>query len=354
MRSLSSSWLALRSRFLRHNFLTSKPLRRQRVVASLFCGSGFIYLLVLLLSGLSACGPQDSFSYAKVTGGRHVASKSRGLALQSTLALTTPELKAQGRNFCTATLVAPMVAITAAHCVIDDDRTITRDTLIVGHGSEVASAESVSVAIIATHSGYRPDGLIVDPDLPMHDLALLKLSYSDLGKAKPIALAAETTKLRPGEKLRIAGFGVSRSRQIDDTGRLRQVHMRISRVEKKANLLHLLGPQRNGYAREPDFFGGERPVRMRAGACAGDSGGPAYYEDGDKNASLVGVTSFGTELPLREGERDISVCVGRNGFTDVRSYTRVLRRVTEALKHKSASEGRRLWFDGNGHLQTAE
>lgn len=314
-------------------------------------GSGCVYVVLMILSSLSACGPTPSQSVVAVSGGREVAPRSRGVALRSTLALTTPELKAKGHSFCTATLVAPRIAITAAHCVMADKGLITSEDLLVGYGADVASARVLPVDGIVVHSGYRDDGLTVDPELPMHDLAVLRLKVGTLGGAKPTALASESTKLVRGEKLRIAGYGVSHSRQTNDTGHLRQVHMRIDEIERSANLLHLLGPRRSGYAREPGYFGGERLVRIHAGACAGDSGGPAYLEDKQGSARLVGVTSFGTELPVYDGEREIDICVGRNGYTDVRPYLSALRSVMITLRGDQLPPGRRAWFDERGGLQ---
>lgn len=315
----------------------------------------FSRLIVVNLFLISLFGCSETTSSTQdllVSGGRIVGRTSSGLARRSALALSTEDLMAKGRSFCSAVLISEQIALTAAHCVTTDYKKISDEKIIAVHGVNVRNGEPLAVRSIAVHRDYQPDALIRDDLGPMHDLAILLLLPSKNRQIKPASLAPKSLGIAKGSKLKIAGYGVTRSRADDDTGSLRQVSMTLDTADAKQSLLMLIGPLRQGYSREPSSEGRERIVRVRAGACAGDSGGPAYLES-RQDSYVVGITSFGKELPSLNPNDDSEICVGENGYTDVRPYAPTVRRVMTKLKQQRDPRSH-YWFDSQGQLLSAD
>lgn len=312
--------------------------------------SWFSPCLVLWLSLSLACNPQaapDS-SDPNINGGRNVSPRSRSVAMRSTVALTTAKLQRQGRSFCSGTLVAPRVVLTAAHCVLDDkDEFLARD-IFVTHGAEVAKSKLHAVEAIAVHASYAADTLDNYPFVELRDLSLLRLQDASIPQARPAALAAADLRLTSTSSLSVAGYGVSRGRDEDDTGRLRQVRMRLSHSEQRAKVLLLRGAVRPGQVISDAPFGQDQLLRLRAGACAGDSGGPAYLLERAHAPLLVGVTSFGSELPMVGEHPDKRYCIGENGFVDIRAYAKMLGPVIAAMNQSEPVVSSELEFDSLG------
>lgn len=310
-------------------------------------------VLLVISTSVIGCGESvGNSSNLSVSGGRLVGRSSSSVMRRSTLALSTQSLKAEGRSFCSAVLIADHIALTAAHCVMSDRRMFTADKVIAVGGIDVKKNEAIRVRSIVVHRAYQPEALLRDDLGPMHDIALLHLSEIKDKQLKPTPLARHDLSIGIGAKIKIAGYGVTQSRQDDDTGSLRHVGMRLNAVDMQKKVLLLKGPLRSGFGREPSISGRERIVRVRAGACAGDSGGPAYL-DSMGEFQVVGVTSFGKELPSLNAGDDREICVGENGYTDVRAYAAPLRLVIAKL-NKLEHPQSHYWFDSKGQLIAAE
>lgn len=79
-------------------------------------------------------------------------------------------------GFCSATLIAPDLVLSAAHCVYDRaGRLLAPEAVTFRAGLRNGSAvETREIAAIAAHSGYTPDGAFSVQNVG-HDLALLAL-----------------------------------------------------------------------------------------------------------------------------------------------------------------------------------
>jgi hypothetical protein len=152
-----------------------------------------------------------------------------------------------GASFCTASVVAPDVVLTAAHCVfnLSDTRVFFRD----GHSQLVL----FEVASIAVHPKFRPK--IERKCLISIDLALLRLASPLPPAFKPIELA-DSGPVATGQPFRIAGFGRADESVRGTSGVLR------------AGVLVASGPK------SPIFVWLADPDGTGLGGCTGDSGAP--------------------------------------------------------------------------------
>jgi len=148
-------------------------------------------------------------------------------------------------GFCSASVLAQDVVLTAAHCVGSpaDTRVHYR-----GPNGEPVLAE---VAAVQIHPGFRPDAAATRR--PSIDLALIRLAQPLPARFTPLALSPDG--IRIGDEFRIAGYGVAREGQAATSGVLR-----AGRISARAPLSSIL-------------LWAEDPKHAGTGACTGDSGG---------------------------------------------------------------------------------
>lgn len=276
--------------------------------------------IVLLAIFATGCG-QNSWtaeseeSALNIVGGQPVGSEVEDARRLSTVALTTdhrntrrsehPHLLSQGRSFCSATIIAPRVLMTAAHCLQDfNPQTNTKSSafilpstsaFIAYFGTRVAmNGEWLRAENVIAHPEWDPAlTLQAGGGLPAHDIGLVILEKDVPPPYQPVAIADESFNVQVSQPVTIVGYGVTRSRRNNNTGTLRQVTVPLKKIDSHAQLLGV-------------------GAFMR-GACAGDSGGPMYIRNEEKKWSVIGVTSAGTEI--------FQNCVGfDNTFTDARAH----------------------------------
>lgn len=310
-------------------------------------------LLSSFLGGLTACGRhQEAPSNPAITGGRNVGVSSSLPTRRSTLALTEPDLLAKGRSFCSAVLIAPKVAMTAAHCVTDQNgEPLDPSGMVVGSGTSLKATQEKSIPIVATavHRRWRPGALELGDWTDFNDLALLYLDKTP-ENTRPVPLIHPKKPLKKGDRLSLAGYGVTSTRSIDDTGVLRSVLVRIADLEDDIHIFMTEGARRPGAALDPSGPEGRRKLHpIHAGACAGDSGGPAYRkrEDG-KTWEVVGITSFGTEMERVDGTPGEHYCTGSNGYTNLAPYAHYIEAASKALSEGRGCLGATFEFDEEG------
>ncbi len=165
-------------------------------------------------------------------------------------------------GFCSASVIAQDVVLTAAHCVADPAN--TRVHFHGAHGEPVI----VEVAAIIKHPAYHADAART-----RHvsiDLALIRLARPLPASFQPI-LIAEMNSIKPGDTFRIAGFGVTQEGAAASSGVLR-----TGRIAARAPLSSIL-------------LWADDPTHQGTGACTGDSGGPILASDAPM---LIAVTDW--------------------------------------------------------------
>ncbi len=166
-------------------------------------------------------------------------------------------------GFCSAVVVAPDVLLTAAHCVAG----------AAGHRVhwKTAGGEPVLVepAETAVHPGYAADA--VKARKKSVDLGMVRLAEPLPASFLPVGLSASPPP-RAGDTVTVAGWGLASEGGADTGGRFRSLAIGIVEPYGPSNLLLWLSAGRDA----------------RAGACAGDSGGPVFAQDG----SVVAITAF--------------------------------------------------------------
>ena len=157
-----------------------------------------------------------------------------------------------GASFCTASVIAPNVALTAAHCVsnLSDTRVFFRG----GHSQLVL----FDVASIAVHPEFRPK--IGRKHLISIDLALLRLAEPLPATFKPIELT-DSGPVATGQPFRVAGFGRA-DESVSGTSGVLRAGILVASGPKSPVLVWLADPNGTGL-----------------GGCTGDSGAPVFAID---------------------------------------------------------------------------
>jgi hypothetical protein len=275
---------------------------RTRVLSSALFGAAV---------ALAGCGQTATDASAtKITGGQPVPESQSDARRLSTVALTTDVVMHEGQpspisanhSFCSGTIVGPRVIMTAAHCIQKFDETthVKLDEHILPHdtdyliyfGTNVSPTGTWVRAVTAIpHPDWDPaQTLSGQPTAAPNDIGVIILE-ADIPAGAQVAQIGSPSSTLPSS-IQLAGFGVTTSRDNNDTGVLRQVDVPNNGAD--ANIKRI----------QVGSFG--------RGACAGDSGGPAYaMENG--HLVVVGATSTGAELAGR--------CLGLlNFYTDARYY----------------------------------
>lgn len=170
-------------------------------------------------------------------------------------------LTQSGSPFCTGTVVAKRVVVTAAHCLAG--MSASRIRFAFGPNGFSPQA-SVGVSRVVVHPQY-------DANRIKNDIGVLILS-SD-APVTPIAINTSMTSSWQGRSLVFVGYGVSNGVTQTGGGTKRVVSIPISQV----------GSTQFAYE------------DSRRNTCFGDSGGPAFAQDQNGNLLLAGVTSYGDQ-----------------------------------------------------------
>ena len=188
-------------------------------------------------------------------------------------------------DVCTGTALTLDLVLTAAHCVT---RPIAYEVKAFQTGAVIKAAS------VIRHPGFNFANYAASRATA--DVALIKLDTPLPNIVVPATLAA-ARRVAPGEKITVAGFGVTATRTDLGLG-----------VPRVAALVVTGTP---GSLQVRLFDDAARNKRPGLGACTGDSGGPAFDGDGPL---VIGVISWTTAAGDEEG------CGGLTGVTPLLNY----------------------------------
>jgi len=224
---------------------------------------------------LSLVAVASSFAFlagcaANTTGGDEATDESEttessGAAIvggQTTSAYpAVGALTQSGSPFCTGTVVAKRVVVTAAHCLAGVSASRIRFAL-GPNGFQPQAVVGVTRAVI--HPQYNASTI-------KNDIGVLILS-SD-APVTPIAINTSMSASWEGRSLTFVGYGVANGVSQTGGGVKRVVNIAVSQI----------GSTQFAYE------------DSRRNTCFGDSGGPAFAQDASGNLLLAGVTSYGDQ-----------------------------------------------------------
>jgi hypothetical protein len=192
-----------------------------------------------------------------------VAAMVGGAPAPASIATQTVLIVSTRGASCSGAVLARDLLLTAAHCVQP-----AGDYAVVLF--EGAQPRLVPVARIALHPRFDPKQF--ETRRPTPDLALVKIAESLPAGFRAVRLAREIAAPRPGDKFTLAGFGMSSEGNAKTAGKLHSVTLPAIGNTIDATGVIMVRLSAGG--------------GTNAGACTGDSGGPAFQ--GEAVAGVIG------------------------------------------------------------------
>jgi secreted trypsin-like serine protease len=224
----------------------------------------------------------SSFPATAIVGGAAPSTEGAGRAVVT--------IVGSRGNFCTGSLIAPTLVLTAAHCVQPG-----ADYKIVEYGAD-RTPQLRDVSRVAVHPGFQMQTMLAHRATA--DVALLQLASPAKGKTAA-ALGIPQLPIVPGNMFTIAGIGVTVRGDGKSGGIVRTA--RLIATGKPGTLqIRLVDPAAQG-------------ARDGLGACTGDSGGPVFEEQ-PAGPAIIGVISWST------GPQASAGCGGLTGVTPLTLY----------------------------------
>ena len=203
---------------------------------------------------------------------------------------------------CTATAIARDLLLTAAHCVQPGADYKLVDSA-PGH-------EPVLKDIARIERDPQFDLKRLFAHLATADVALIRLAEPLPPHIPPMPLAGDGTNVAVGDRLVVAGYGVTVRGDGRTGGTVRAATLVVTGVPGTLQI-RLFDPNTKGQS--PGL-----------GACAGDSGAPALRDTAGKLA-IIGVVSWSTGPKLTTG------CGGLTGITPLVRYRAWIAETARAL-----------------------
>jgi secreted trypsin-like serine protease len=203
-------------------------------------------------------------------------------------------------SFCTGSLIAQDLVVTAAHCVLPGAE---YKVIIPGE----TPPRLLDVRRMASHPQFNVQGILAHR--ASADVALLQLAAPLPASKSPAPLGAPTIPIQIGSRFTIAGVGVSKRGDGKSGGTIRAADLAVT--GKPGTLqIRLADPLTNN-------------AREGLGACTGDSGAPAFEVQAGR-AVITGVVSWST------GANNTDGCGGLTGVTPLTLYREWILRTARA------------------------
>ena len=198
---------------------------------------------------------------------------------------------------CSAVLIAPSVALTAAHCVIKVDY---GHLFIVADDATYSVYARHTVSAVLVHPKYNVGNEIIPkPDAPNYDMALVKFDGVLSARFMPapfLRASSDRKNIWPV----VAGYGYT-SREKMDPGILRFTLLKVE-----------------SYLAAQNYFSADQS--QGHGICLGDSGGPVFFTRGN-DFVLMGISSaVAAYNPYVAGTLAKDNCSGTSAFNNVLFY----------------------------------
>jgi Trypsin len=191
-------------------------------------------------------------------------------------------------NFCSGTLIAPDLVLSAAHCVGPEA------TYKIVEYDAARQPRLRDVKRVADHPGFNMQAMLAHRATA--DVSLLQL---ELPKQNPSPIGTPRMPLVAGNPFGIAGVGVTIRGDGKSGGVVRSATL-IATGQPGQLQIRLLDPATQG-------------ARAGLGACTGDSGGPVF-EDQQGKQVIIGLISWST------GPNGTGGCGGLTGVTPLTLY----------------------------------
>lgn len=235
-------------------------------------------LLVSALIALVAIGPAQAASGQPSAGASVVGGKPAVPGQYPWMAFVVGFVE-EGVLACSGTVIAPRVVLTAAHCVVNEQRTGVNDpagyrvvTGVTNWTDPAGQVSEVTQSIPYPKWGkYGSD----DPRYEFGDAALLVLSAPVSAPGIALAKPGDTRFLGVGTHARVAGWGQTYYEQEGFTESLMwaKTVVESSRCEGLWGRICAI-----------DF------PRAESSVCHGDSGGPIFVRDPKRGWLEIGIT----------------------------------------------------------------
>jgi secreted trypsin-like serine protease len=183
--------------------------------------------------------------------------------------------------FCTGTLIASNVVVSAAHCVRCASHVFFGEDVRQVRPGDLDHPSVVAVARVVRHEAYRET---------TDDLSVLMLAKSVNVGARRVATAAQIAASTDG---RVAGFGWVDERGKKMHGEKRMVDVPIASHACDGRVAEQPDDEAYGCAAGFELVA-RRKGKVLKDTCKGDSGGPLYIQGDDGEWLLAGVTSRAT------------------------------------------------------------